>query len=36
MNAEAVIMLVVAVCTVWGGLVAAVVNLVRNPEDRSE
>lgn len=36
MSGEAVIMLVVAVSTVWGGLVAAIVNLVRHPEDRAE
>ena len=34
MNPEALIMLVVAILLVWGGLVAAAVNLFRRP-DRS-
>ncbi|NLT26740.1 MAG: MetS family NSS transporter small subunit [Microbacteriaceae bacterium] len=34
MNPEAVIMLLVAALTVWGGLVAAVVNLRTRGTDR--
>ena len=32
MNPEALIMLIVAIATVWGGLVAAAVNLFRRPD----
>jgi hypothetical protein len=32
MNAEAVVMMVVAMLVIWGGLVLALVNLRRNPE----
>lgn len=32
MTAEALIMLVVAIALVWGGLVAAAVNLFRRPD----
>ncbi|WP_217182708.1 methionine/alanine import family NSS transporter small subunit [Streptomyces sp. AC495_CC817] len=32
MSATAVIMMIVAMITVWGGLIAAVVNLARHPE----
>ena len=32
MSASAVVMMIVAIVTVWGGLVAAVVNLARHPE----
>ncbi|MBF0673315.1 MAG: methionine/alanine import family NSS transporter small subunit [Salinibacterium sp.] len=32
MTPTAVVMLVIAIVTVWGGLVAAVVNLARHPE----
>lgn len=33
MTASAVVMLIVAIGTVWGGLLAAIVNVVRHPED---
>ncbi|WP_106507737.1 methionine/alanine import family NSS transporter small subunit [Brachybacterium timonense] len=33
MSASAIIMMVVALLTVWGGLAAAVVNIVRHPEE---
>ena len=32
MTPTAVIMMIVAMATVWGGLVAAIVNLARHPE----
>jgi hypothetical protein len=32
MTPTAIIMMVIAVVTVWGGLVAAVINLSRHPE----
>lgn len=32
MSASAVVMMIVSIVTVWGGLVAAVVNIVRHPE----
>lgn len=32
MSASAVVMMIVAIVTVWGGLAAAVVNIVRHPE----
>ncbi|MFD5214354.1 methionine/alanine import family NSS transporter small subunit [Microbacterium sp. NPDC058345] len=32
MTPTAIIMLIVAAVTVWGGLVAAIVNLARHPE----
>ena len=32
MTATAVVMMIVAMVTVWGGLVAAIVNLARHPE----
>lgn len=32
MNAAAVTMMIVAMITVWGGLIAAIVNLARHPE----
>lgn len=32
MTAEALIMLIVAIALVWGGLVAAAVNLFRRPD----
>lgn len=32
MTAAAIIMMIIAMVTVWGGLVAAVVNLARHPE----
>ncbi|MFC0672642.1 methionine/alanine import family NSS transporter small subunit [Brachybacterium hainanense] len=34
MSASAIVMMLVAITTVWGGLVAAVVNLVRHPEEQ--
>lgn len=33
MSASAIVMLIVAIGTVWGGLVAAVINIVRHPEE---
>ncbi|UYG17309.1 methionine/alanine import family NSS transporter small subunit [Brachybacterium huguangmaarense] len=33
MSASSIVMLIVAIATVWGGLVAAIVNVVRHPED---
>ncbi|AXK46270.1 methionine/alanine import family NSS transporter small subunit [Brachybacterium saurashtrense] len=32
MSVSAIIMMCVAIATVWGGLVAAIVNAVRHPE----
>lgn len=32
MTATAVIMMIVAMVTVWGGLIAAIVNLARHPD----
>lgn len=32
MTPTAIVMMVVAMVTVWGGLVAAIVNLARHPE----
>lgn len=32
MSLPAIVMMVVAIATVWGGLVAAVINVVRHPE----
>lgn len=32
MTATAVIMMIIAMVTVWGGLVAGIVNLARHPE----
>lgn len=32
MTGTAVTMMIVAMVTVWGGLIAAVVNLIRHPE----
>jgi hypothetical protein len=31
MSADAIVMMVIAVLVVWGGLVAALLNLKRNP-----
>jgi hypothetical protein len=36
MSASAIVMLCVAIVTVWGGLAAAVVNIVRHPEDTDD
>lgn len=33
MSASAIVMLIVAIGGVWGGLAAAVLNVVRHPED---
>lgn len=33
MSVSAIIMLAIAIATVWGGLAAAVVNIVRHPEE---
>lgn len=32
MTTTAIVMMIVAMVTIWGGLIAAVVNLVRHPE----
>lgn len=32
MTPTAIVMMIIAVVTVWGGLVAAVINLARHPE----
>lgn len=32
MSLSAIVMMVVAIATVWGGLVAAVINVVLHPE----
>ncbi|MEE1650661.1 methionine/alanine import family NSS transporter small subunit [Brachybacterium sp. J144] len=32
MSVPAIVMMVVSIITVWGGLVAAVINLSRHPE----
>lgn len=32
MSIAAVIMMIIALVTVWGGLIAAIVNLARHPE----
>jgi len=32
MSVAAVVMMVIAMVTVWGGLIAAIVNLARHPE----
>ncbi|SEB46710.1 methionine/alanine import family NSS transporter small subunit [Microbacterium hydrocarbonoxydans] len=32
MTTTAVIMMIIAMVTIWGGLIAAVVNLARHPE----
>ncbi|WP_114854122.1 methionine/alanine import family NSS transporter small subunit [Brachybacterium sp. YJGR34] len=32
MSASAIVMMIVAILTVWGGLAAAIVNIVRHPE----
>lgn len=33
MSASAIIMMAIALLTVWGGLAAAIVNIVRHPEE---
>ncbi|MGO2313503.1 MAG: methionine/alanine import family NSS transporter small subunit [Brachybacterium tyrofermentans] len=33
MSVSAIVMMSIAIITVWGGLVAAVVNIVRHPEN---
>lgn len=34
MSTSALVMLIVAIVTVWGGLAAAVVNVIRHPEEK--
>ena len=36
MSVPAIVMMIVAIVTVWGGLVAAVVNLRRHPDAGEE
>ena len=33
MTATAIVFMIIAMVTVWGGLVAAIVNLARHPEE---
>jgi len=33
MTTAAIIFMIIAMVTVWGGLIAAIVNLVRHPEE---
>ncbi|WP_417510103.1 methionine/alanine import family NSS transporter small subunit [Microbacterium sp.] len=33
MTTAAIIFMIIAMITVWGGLIAAIVNLVRHPEE---
>lgn len=33
MSVSAIVMLIVAIGGVWGGLVAAVINVIRHPEE---
>lgn len=33
MSAIAIVMMIIAMITVWGGLVAGIVNLARHPEE---
>lgn len=35
MSAMAIIMMIIMLVTVWGGLVAAAIHLVRNPDESS-
>jgi hypothetical protein len=32
MSATAIVMMIISMITVWGGLIAAIVNLARHPE----
>lgn len=32
MTTTAIVMMIIAIVTVWGGLIAAIVNLARHPE----
>ncbi|MGO1505533.1 MAG: methionine/alanine import family NSS transporter small subunit [Brachybacterium sp.] len=32
MSVSAIVMMIIAIVTVWGGLVAAIVNIARHPE----
>lgn len=36
MNNSAIIMMIVAMVTVWGGLLLSVVNLLRHPEETED
>lgn len=33
MTTTAIVMMIIAMVTVWGGLIAAIVNLARHPEE---
>jgi hypothetical protein len=33
MSAPAIIMMIIALCTVWGGLAASILHLRRHPDD---
>ena len=33
MSASAITMMIIAMATIWGGLAAAIVNIVRSPEE---
>ncbi|WP_082748141.1 methionine/alanine import family NSS transporter small subunit [Nocardioides jensenii] len=36
MSTEAIVLMILAMAVIWGGLLAAIINLSRSPEDRSE
>ncbi|WP_084709947.1 methionine/alanine import family NSS transporter small subunit [Nesterenkonia alba] len=36
MGTAAIVMMIVALVTVWGGLIASMIHLWRHPEDASE
>lgn len=36
MNNSAIVMMIVAMVTVWGGLLLSVVNLLRHPEETED
>ncbi|WP_166984045.1 methionine/alanine import family NSS transporter small subunit [Paramicrobacterium fandaimingii] len=36
MNASAIIMMCVAILTVWGGMVVSIVHLMRHPEEKDD
>ena len=36
MSTSAIVMMVISMAVLWGGLVAAVIHLIRNPEEPDE
>ncbi|WP_167131176.1 methionine/alanine import family NSS transporter small subunit [Paramicrobacterium chengjingii] len=36
MSASAIIMMLVAIVTVWGGMVVSIVHLMRHPEEKDD